>query len=171
MSEQNKQIGFTLGTLAVVALLILFIYTQVSSVIDGGEADMSEAAVAKRIEPVGKLNTGEPIAASAEQAQPAPAAPESQPSETVKTAAGSGRSGQQVYQSHCIACHGTGASGAPKLGDQQAWQSRIAKGMDALMESAVNGVPGTAMLPKGTCNDCSPEELQNAVQYMVEQSS
>ena len=32
--------------------------------------------------------------------------------------------GQQIYQSSCQACHATGAAGAPKLGDKEAWAPR-----------------------------------------------
>ena len=39
-------------------------------------------------------------------------------------AQGSGRSGKDVVESSCIACHGTGASGAPKIGDNKAWARR-----------------------------------------------
>lgn len=80
------------------------------------------------------------------------------------------RDGKAVYNQTCVACHLAGASGAPKLGDKKAWAPRIDKGMDALMESALNGIEGTAMMPRGTCNDCSDAELQAAVEYMVEQA-
>jgi len=29
--------------------------------------------------------------------------------------------GQKTYQTACFACHGTGAAGAPKIGDKAAW--------------------------------------------------
>lgn len=79
-------------------------------------------------------------------------------------------SGEAVYKKSCVSCHGTGAANAPKLADTAAWAPRIEKGMDALYASALNGVPGTAMMAKGTCGSCSEEELQAAVDYMVEQS-
>ncbi len=75
--------------------------------------------------------------------------------------------GQAIYQKSCVGCHGTGAANAPKLGDTAAWQPRIDKGMDTLYASAKNGIPGTAMMAKGTCGACSDEELNAAVDYMV----
>lgn len=78
--------------------------------------------------------------------------------------------GKEVYSKSCIACHGTGASGAPRLGDKAAWAKRIAKGKDALYASALNGITGTAMLPRGTCSACSDDDLKAAVDYMVSQS-
>jgi cytochrome c5 len=76
--------------------------------------------------------------------------------------------GQQVYMKACVACHATGVAGAPKLGDKEAWAPRIATGMDALMNSAINGK--NVMPPRGTCASCSDEELKAAVEYMVSQS-
>ena len=77
------------------------------------------------------------------------------------------RSGEDVYNAACLACHSTGAAGAPKLGDAAAWAERIAKGDDALYSSGINGVAGTGMMAKGGCMDCSDEEINAAVDYMV----
>ena len=83
-------------------------------------------------------------------------------------AASSGpRSGEDVYNSACMACHSTGAGGAPKMGDATAWADRIAKGNDVLYSSGVNGVPGTGMIAKGGCMNCSDEEIHGAVDYIV----
>ncbi len=76
-------------------------------------------------------------------------------------------SGEQVYKKSCIACHGSGAAGAPKSGDAAAWENRLSKGMEALYLSAINGVAGTAMMAKGTCVKCSDKELHAAVDYMI----
>ena len=67
----------------------------------------------------------------------------------------------------CMACHGTGAGGAPKFSDVAAWADRIAKGADALHTSGLNGVAGTAMMAKGGCMNCSDEEVIAAVDFMV----
>lgn len=77
-------------------------------------------------------------------------------------------SGEETYNTRCMACHATGAAGAPKLGDKAAWAPRIATGMDALLANATNGKG--AMPPKGTCMDCSPEALKAAIEYMVQKS-
>lgn len=83
-------------------------------------------------------------------------------------AASSGpRSGEDVYNSACMACHSTGAGGAPKMGDAAAWADRIAKGNEVLYSSGVNGVPGTGMIAKGGCMNCSDEEIHGAVDYIV----
>jgi cytochrome c5 len=77
------------------------------------------------------------------------------------------RSGEDVYNAACMACHSTGAAGAPKLGDAAAWTERIAKGIDELYSSGINGLAGTGMIAKGGCMNCSDEEVSGAVDYMV----
>ena len=76
-------------------------------------------------------------------------------------------SGQAVYDQFCFACHTTGVGGAPLLGDAGQWQPRIDKGMETLMASTLNGL--NAMPAKGTCMNCSDDELQAAVTYMLDQ--
>lgn len=77
------------------------------------------------------------------------------------------RSGEDVYNAACMACHSTGAAGAPKLGDIAGWTDRIAKGVDELYNSGVNGLAGTGMIAKGGCMNCSDEEVTAAVDYMI----
>jgi len=77
--------------------------------------------------------------------------------------------GEKIYQKFCQACHATGAAGAPKLGDKDAWAPRIAKGNDVMLSSVKNGLK--AMPPKGTCMSCSEDELRVAMEYMVGQGS
>ncbi len=78
--------------------------------------------------------------------------------------------GEAVYKRACAGCHMTGAAGAPKVGEVSAWQSRIAKGSAALVQSAITGVPGTAMMARGTCGTCSDDDIRAAVEYMIAQS-
>ncbi len=73
----------------------------------------------------------------------------------------------QLYQGACFACHGTGAAGAPKLGDAAAWTDRLAKGLDALVSSAVGGVG--AMPPRGG-SALDDEQIHSVVEYMMENS-
>ena len=77
------------------------------------------------------------------------------------------RSGEDVYNAACMACHASGVAGAPKQGDVTAWADRIAKGTDVLYASGVNGVPGTGMIAKGGCMNCSDEEIHAAVDFMI----
>ena len=68
------------------------------------------------------------------------------------------------YNMYCIACHGTGAAGAPKVHDTAAWAPRLTVGVDALVASAKKGK--NAMPPMGLCNDCSDAELKEIIEFM-----
>ena len=76
--------------------------------------------------------------------------------------------GQKTYQATCQACHNSGAAGAPKLGDKEAWAPRIATGVDAMLAIAIKGKG--AMPPKGACAACTDDDLKAAIEYMVSQS-
>ena len=76
--------------------------------------------------------------------------------------------GQSTYNEACISCHNPGISGAPRLGDTDAWQARIAKGRQTLVNSTINGL--NSMPAKGMCWQCSDEDLGHAVDYILEQS-
>lgn len=78
------------------------------------------------------------------------------------------RSGEDIYGASCVACHASGAAGAPKLGDVAAWAPRIGKGVDTLYTNAINGING--MPAKGLCMDCSEDDIKATVDYMVSQS-
>ncbi|MGM0767882.1 MAG: c-type cytochrome [Pseudomonadota bacterium] len=75
------------------------------------------------------------------------------------------RGGNEVYEAACAACHATGAAGAPKMGDSGAWGGRVDKGLETLVDHAINGF--NAMPAKGGCGSCSDEEIEAAVEYMV----
>ncbi|CAN0578485.1 unnamed protein product, partial [Ectocarpus sp. 12 AP-2014] len=84
---------------------------------------------------------------------------------SVASASAGPRSGNEVYDAACMACHNTGAAGAPKLGDAGAWSGRVEKGLDTLVSHAINGF--NAMPAKGGCGSCSDEDIEAAVEYMV----
>lgn len=81
---------------------------------------------------------------------------------------GGAKSGKDIFNSSCMACHSTGAGGAPKMGDKAAWSDRIGKGVDSVYANAIKGFNG--MPPKGTCMSCSDEEIQVTVDYMLKNS-
>jgi cytochrome c5 len=120
----------------------------------------SGSSVAERLKPVGQVDV-----ASAETQR--------EPVKTAVAASPPGRDGQQVYQASCVACHDAGIAGAPKLGDKGQWAKRIAKGLDTLYASAVNGVQGSAgampMPAKGGNQALSDAEVKADVDYIVAQ--
>ncbi|WP_292252532.1 c-type cytochrome [Marinospirillum sp.] len=78
------------------------------------------------------------------------------------------KSGDQVYNSVCMACHNTGAAGAPKKGDVAAWSTRLAQGVDTLYDHSLNGIRG--MPAKGGNPNLSDAEVKAAVDYLIEAS-
>jgi cytochrome c5 len=100
--------------------------------------------VSARIQPVARLEIGEPAAA--------PGA----------------RSGEAVAQATCNACHQAGAAGAPKLGDKAAWAPRIKTGFNALVQSVIKGKG--AMPPKGGDPSLTEDEVRRAVATLANQA-
>ena len=96
--------------IAVIALLVSLVSTSIRT--GAGSDSQSEEAIARRIQPVAGFKL---VDADAPK--------------VFKT-------GEQVYQSTCAACHGTGVAGAPKFGDQAAWAPYIEQGYDSLLKRA-----------------------------------
>ena len=92
-------------------------------------------------------------------------AKETEPS--LSTIATSSYDAEAGYLANCMACHTTGAAGAPKLGAKREWEARMSKGMDAVMANVINGF--SVMPARGLCMTCSDEQLQSIVNYMIEQ--
>jgi cytochrome c5 len=176
VSKVNSSFGFSIKVAFGVAALVMGVNAIAA------DADMSDAAIAERIKPVGQLNTGAPFtpAAPAASAPAESAAAETAPAEAASAApaqvaaapAAGPRSGEAVYKSACFVCHDMGIAGAPKLGDTAAWAPRIAQGMATLQQHAIDGFQGsTGVMPaRGTCAACSDDELKAAVEFMVESS-
>jgi cytochrome c5 len=78
------------------------------------------------------------------------------------------RSGKEVVESTCVNCHGTGAQGAPKIGDRQAWAKRSAQGLSSLTQSAIKGIRN--MPAHGGNAGLTDLELARGVAYMVNAS-
>ena len=151
MSQEDSVVVRNLTTVMIgLFVLMLLIIVTARTVIAGDEKGMDprvEAAINERIAPVGKVHTGKIKAA----------------------AAGGGKvDAKGTYQSSCFACHGTGAAGAPKLGDKGAWKARIGQGKSKLYGNAINGFKG--MPPKGGRGDLSDATVKAIVDYMVSQS-
>ena len=113
-------------------------------------AGSQDDAIAERIKPVGTVCVkGEDCAKNLAMA-----------------AAGGTRSAEEVYNSGCLACHASGAAGAPKFRDAADWATRLDAGLEVLYASAINGKG--SMPAKGLCPSCSDEEIRLAVDHMIE---
>lgn len=76
------------------------------------------------------------------------------------------RSGQEIYDSFCFACHALGVSEAPIFADAEGWAGRLQKSMDELWNSTLMGI--NLMPAKGSCVNCTDDELRGALDYMLE---
>ena len=69
------------------------------------------------------------------------------------------------YNRSCAICHAAGAANAPKTGVVADWEARMARGMDAMVQSVDRGM--NAMPPKGMCFDCSADDFKVLIEYMA----
>lgn len=127
----------------IVVIILLTNYVAMGDKTGAGSKGMSAEAVAKRIAPVGRVEVKDASDVSALKA------------------------GEQVYQTACAACHGSGAAGAPKLADAGAWAARIKTGYDTLLNSALKGKGAMGAQGGG---DYSDVEIGRAVVYMANQA-
>jgi len=154
VGEHDKEVWSTLTKFMLgLAIFAVVIFVIAGSMAAGNkEAAMkdnsaaADKAIAERIAPVGQVNiAGEKAAAEPKQ-----------------------QSAKDLYATACFACHGTGAAGAPILGDKAAWSARIGQGMDLVYKHAIEGLNG--MPPKGGRADLSDDAIKSIVDYMVEGS-
>lgn len=75
------------------------------------------------------------------------------------------QTGEAIYTTTCVACHGTGAAGAPKFGDAGSWGARLSQGYDTVLKHAIEGL--RAMPAKGGNPDLDDVEVARAVVYMA----
>jgi cytochrome c5 len=148
-------VGVTIGL-----IIIARIIAANTSVANRAEDPVYQRQVEERIRPVARV-------AIAGQDNTALAPPAAAAAEAVTAAAD--LTGEQAYNQACVACHGAGVAGAPKLGDKAAWAPRIAQGMDILHAHALQGYQGKAgyMPPKGGRTDLSDQSIVNGVDYII----
>ena len=126
----------------IIIIILLVNYVAMGDKTGAGSKAMEAEAVAKRIAPVGKVELKDASDTAA-----------------LKT-------GEQVYQAVCSACHGSGAAGAPKVGDAAAWGPRIKTGYEALLNSALKGKGAMGAQGGG---DYADVEIGRAVVFMANQ--
>ncbi|MEW6559343.1 MAG: c-type cytochrome [Pseudomonadota bacterium] len=160
----------------IVLLLLIAFYIGSSSQPPAGSESLSTAAVDARVAPVGSAVVAASSQAAAQQnsasmATAAPAAPAPSGSGAAVPVAATKVDGKGLYESTCIACHGAGVAGAPKVGDKAAWAPIIAQGDAVLYDRAIHGYTGKhgVMPPKGG-STASDDDVKAAVDYMVAQS-
>jgi cytochrome c5 len=189
MSDNNKDyftemVKLMLG-MGIVAIVLIFglrmvIGTFSSDAVNTGEA--SQQVINDRLQAVETISLvggakpvvkakAAPKAVAKTPVSKTPAAPKV--AAAAKSVSASGE-GVKLFQAKCFACHSlatAAALGAPAIGDKKAWAPRIAKGMNALMNTALNGSKiNPAMLPKGGAFDLSDTQIKSIVEHMVNSS-
>ncbi len=144
--------GSTKLMLIVWALAMIFIGFKALNAPSGDSSHtetLVDNTILERIKPVGevRIDTDTQVASA----------------DIVETAE---RSGEEIYNSKCAGCHTSGVMGAPKYASLADWSSRIDLGLDKLTASAIAGKGGTPA--RGTCMDCSDNEIKVTVQYMLD---
>ena len=144
--------GSTKLMLIVWAIAMIFIGFKALNSTSGDSSNsetMVENSVLERIKPVGevRIDTSTQVASA----------------EIVETAV---RSGEEIYNSKCAGCHTSGVMGAPKFASLEDWAPRIDLGLEKLTLSAIAGKGG--MPAKGTCMDCTDNDIKITVQYMLD---
>ncbi len=162
MSDDLKfsdTVKLVLGLLVVIALVIYYVTQAIIEETQNAfvkEDSAYQEQLNKRIEPVGRVAiAGQSDEVEARESEPEPAV--------------AAMSGEDIYNSSCVACHGIGIAGAPKVGDTEAWAPRIDQGLPTLYEHAIDGYQGSTgmMPPKGGAMSLSDDEIKAAVDYMA----
>ena len=146
--EQNvlfELIAIIIGAIAGGILFISFLTYDFKS--DASSNVMVESKIKENIQPVAKVELAQAVA---------------------EGSASAGKSGEEVYKAVCSMCHQAGILNAPKLGDTQAWASRISQGYETLVQHAIKGI--RSMPAKGGNASLSDAEVAGAVLYMTNSS-
>ena len=146
--EQNvlfELIAIIIGAIVGGILFISFLTYDFKS--DTNSNVMVESKIKENIQPVAKVELAQAVA---------------------EGSASAGKSGEEVYKAVCSMCHQAGILNAPKLGDTQAWASRISQGYETLVQHAIKGI--RSMPAKGGNASLSDAEVAGAVLYMTNSS-
>lgn len=122
----------------------------------GGAADLTDDEVARAVAYMGNAAGGKFTEPAVQGAAPGAVA---KVDPAVK--------GKEIYDSVCMACHTTGAAGAPKFGDKAAWAPRLKDGAEEAIKIGLAGKG--AMPPKGGYGG-SDAEFHAAAEYMINAS-
>jgi cytochrome c5 len=145
--------GFVVLT---IALIFLARYIQPESEFD---ANPSQGVLTeKRIAPVGSVRYGDAGAAALAETQAATA--DAIPAGELVI------DGPAVYDGLCKTCHATGVAGAPMLGSDQLAARFAERGVDGLVQNAINGL--NAMPARGGNPSLTDAQIQAAVEFMLQ---
>ncbi|CAG0951655.1 Cytochrome c-555 [Methylophilaceae bacterium] len=137
-------IGSLIAPVLVIILIVKLFMGVDASHIEDADPAVSAAKVEERIKPVAVVDVAEVAGAKVDM------------------------TGDVVYEKNCLACHTSGALGAPMLGNKAAWGPRIAQGYETLIKHAIEGI--RQMPARGGNPDLTDGEIANAVAYMANEA-
>jgi cytochrome c5 len=146
--ELNKNMLLGIAKSVSIALfggvILVILAAQFAKGLDQNDSprSMTPEAIAARMAPVGALEIGDPVGM---------------------------RTGEYIVNNVCAQCHAAGLAGAPKMGDNAAWASRIAQGFEVLSAHAIAGYNG-GMPARGGGADLTDDEVKRATAYMANKS-
>lgn len=89
----------------------------------------------------------------------------------VKQLEGDPDAGRKIYKEFCATCHAERPQidiRAPRVGDKETWQALQKMGLPNLLKITINGAG--AMPARGGCFECSDEQLEEAIKYIIKNS-
>jgi cytochrome c5 len=90
------------------------------------------------------------------------------PQEFLKAVQGTKDEASQIVQHFCASCHAAKPMiqlGAPTIGQEDEWKSRVKQGIHTLLQHTTEGL--NAMPARGGCFECSDEQLILAILAML----
>ncbi|MCF6287836.1 MAG: c-type cytochrome, partial [Proteobacteria bacterium] len=147
-----KNFSIMLGVLVLLTIILAVLsYVMHYHLLDSDDNEPNRTNIVESIKSTAQVNTGDVIV--------------SQAVTEVVAVANEPASTEEMYQSACFSCHGTGAAGSPKLDEPAAWVDRLPQGLDALTASAIKGIG--IMPPKGGRADLSDATIRELVEFMI----
>ena len=135
-----SMLALALAAIAVLIVVLAIVMPDLTLRLFTADAKDVQASADERIHPLSQYYLpGE------EHGAPEPVVEHAEPVAPVVTM----MTGPQVYNEACIACHGTGIGGAPKVGDVGTWAPRLSQGIAVLREHAIGGYQGSPRFPPG----------------------
>jgi cytochrome c5 len=141
-----RQFSGVIAAFVVLTIVLIFVARGMqpeTESVNSGKAELAE----QRIAPVGAVRYGEEGAAALAEAQVVV-------------------DGPSVYNGLCAACHESGAAGAPVRGSELLAAREAEKGLDMLVNNAINGI--NAMPARGGNPALTDEQIRAAVEYMLQ---
>lgn len=165
-SDKNfiRQFALMITVLAVFAVGMLVIAAVIYHRQPDQQDPNARANIKQRLAPVGAVYAGD-------TGRKAMKAAKSKAAEGGEAAYGGTTDGHTIFKKLCSTCHADGINGAPKVGNADDWDSRIAEGKDTLVKHAINGYSGDTgvMPPKGGNSNLTKEQITNTVEWMTSQ--